>query len=88
MPSFDFVRDWFIKAADGAKRQGRKDSALLWKDGLAQLDAMHTEIAVLKARAEKLERLAEAAKVLSEDKLFKKYQAVNDALKALENPDA
>ena len=48
MVSFEFVRKWFLKAATEAKRQGRKDSVQLWKDGLAHLDA-------LKARNEKLE---------------------------------
>lgn len=49
MPSFEFVRKWFIEAVKEAKRQGRKDSAALWKDGLDHLDAKEAEIAALRA---------------------------------------
>lgn len=31
---FDFVVEWFSKAHQNALRQGKKDSAALWKDGV------------------------------------------------------
>ena len=60
MSSFKFVRDWFLKAGNEAKRQGRKDASELWKDGLAQLDNMHSELTALRARNEKLEDFVRA----------------------------
>ena len=50
----DFVREWFEKAADGARKQGRADSATLWRDGLAQLDTLAAERDRLKAEVAEL----------------------------------
>jgi len=35
--SFEFIETWFEQASNVAKKQGRKDSAALWEDGLKQL---------------------------------------------------
>lgn len=37
---FAFVHDWFTRAANGAQGQGRRDSELLWREGLAHLEDM------------------------------------------------
>lgn len=34
----EVVREWFGRAAANAERQGRKESAMLWRDGLAHIE--------------------------------------------------
>ena len=34
---FEFICEWFQKGHDNALKQGRKESALLWADGLTQI---------------------------------------------------
>ena len=46
--SFGFVSDWFTKAMESAKKQGRTDSAMLWKDGLDHLNFMNQIVEELK----------------------------------------
>ncbi len=41
--SFAFVVEWFEKAVKAAESQGKKDSALLWKDGLQHLKYLGDE---------------------------------------------
>jgi hypothetical protein len=38
---FQYVREWFKKCGDRAANMGKHDSAALWRDGLAHLDAQH-----------------------------------------------
>jgi len=47
--SFGFVAEWFEHAAKTASSQGKRDSAILWKDGLEHLTFMNTKIAALEA---------------------------------------
>lgn len=42
--SFERVRNWFEKAGTKAAAQGRHESAALWSDGLAHLNAMHAAL--------------------------------------------
>jgi hypothetical protein len=42
--SFEFIAEWFQRSADVAAKQGRMDSALLWRDGLQHLKHLHAEV--------------------------------------------
>ena len=46
--SFEFIEEWFLKAAENAQKQGRNESALLWRDGLQHLRYMHDELDEIK----------------------------------------
>lgn len=52
--SFEFIKEWFGKARDNAKRAGRKDSAQLWADGLAHLEYMRNKISALESEIDEL----------------------------------
>ncbi len=41
--SFEFICEWFEKAANQAQSQGRFDSARLWRDGLEHLKYYHSK---------------------------------------------
>ena len=41
---YDTVVRWFKIAADKAERAGRKESALLWRDGLSHLEQVTAEL--------------------------------------------
>ena len=42
--SFEFIVGWFKDAAKMAKKQGKTDSALLWKDGFQHLTEIHNDL--------------------------------------------
>jgi hypothetical protein len=50
--SFEFVCEWFERAAKNAKAQGKSDAAALWEDGLAQIKhlAAQRDAALLNAK--------------------------------------
>ena len=58
--SFEFIEEWFQKAIDGALGQGKKESALLWKDGLEHL--RYFQAKTVQAQTEILDRAIEAVK--------------------------
>lgn len=42
------IYEWMERAADNSRRQGKRDSELLWRDGLAALKAKDADIAALR----------------------------------------
>ena len=40
--SFEFICEWFLKAQENARKQGRHDSAKLWADGLEHLISLQS----------------------------------------------
>ena len=44
MSEVEFICEWFQKAADGARKQHRFESAVLWEDGLKTLRKQQKEL--------------------------------------------
>jgi len=85
--NLETVKEWFARAAQTAKKQGRNDSFLLWDDGLQHLIHMESEIDHLKSQNAELEQRDEvwrAKKAMLENDLAKTWKKNEELLAACE----